>query len=255
MMNKFLRIVLTTVSVGLALLCIAGSATSYVKLLKDGNQHKQSMAESSSTIEDLQVETMEEDPSLIFYSIEEYSAYLATLQQTSSLDNENDETDPNDLLPLNVPSNITLSSIAVNSEGTVFTYNFEIIGSNNVINFNTSDEVILELTHTIIAKQYEESFISNYSLYAQNLAACIGAGDVSHSNGNVTYTGLVYADVYNDDTNEVQRVAIGKQTVVFTPTAIGSSDGTVMYYYYPISITEREFAECANLIPSGDSQQ
>ena len=214
------------------------------------------MTALSSVSDDYQAETMDEDSTLIFYSIEEYNAYLATtLPQTlSSGESLNSENESGCLLQLDVPDDIELSSIMVNDEGTIFTYDFEIVGGNNVINFNTNDDVILELTHTIISKEYEASFITNYGTYAQNLASSIGAGLVSYSGEKVIYTGSVYADVYNEMTNEIQRVTIGTQKVVYTPTSIRSNTGSVMYYYYPISISEREFAEFANLIPSNDSE-
>lgn len=248
MMNKFLRAVLITVSVCIALLCIAGSAISYVKLINSGHQIKQSMTESSLVSEDLQLSTTDENSSLIFYSIDEYNAYLATLPQiASAAETANNEANSVNSPSLNVPNDIELSSIMVTDEGTIFTYDFEIVDNNNVINFNTSDDVILELTHTIISKQYEADFISNYRLYAQNLAECIGAGLLSYSGNKLIYTGSVYADVYNDDTNEVQRVTIGTQKVVFTPTTSNSNLGTVIYYYYPVSISDADFAEFAGL--------
>lgn len=254
-MNKFLRIALMTVSVCLALLCIAGSATSFVKLLSGNNQKKQSFTELSPVSGDMQADLMEEDSTLIFYSIEEYNAYLATsLPQTlSSGESLNSENESGCLLQLDVPDDIELSSIMVNDEGTIFTYDFEIVGENNVINFNTNDDVILELTHTIISKEYEASFISDCYTYAQNLAASIGAGDVSTCGTQTVFTGPVYADIYNEDTNMVQRVTIGTQKVVYTPVS-NASRASVTYYYYPASISDNEFAEYANLMPSNDSE-
>lgn len=245
-MKKFFNVLTIALSVFLALFCIGGSAISYVKLINNRSQLKESITEASFDYQLLFDDTIDESTTLIFNSMAEYQAYLASMPQaTSTYSMHNYGVSSSSHMPGNVPDDIELSSIMVDDSGTVFTYS---VGRNvNLINFNTDDAVIIEMSQTLIQKEIQREEITNHREYAQNLATSIGASTVTSCSTHAIYAGEVYADIYNTDTGELERVKIGTQKIFFVIETDTDFDGRILYYYYPVTMTENEFAEFANL--------
>lgn len=182
-----------------------------------------------------------EDESAIFYSMDDYLSYLAAQPQT--LSNNGSSTN---LWENEVPNDFSISSIEVNNEGTIFTY--DISRKNvNLFGFTTDDDALLEMATTFISKQYNYDFVSNERLYAENLAACIGATCATSCDTHAIYVGTVYVDLHNVETGATERVAIGDQKVIFGADVAGGNAGIVYYYFVPATMTEAEFEAYANI--------
>lgn len=182
-----------------------------------------------------------ENESAIFYNLNDYLSYLAAQPQTLS----NTESSTN-LWENEVPDDFSISSIEVNNEGTIFTY--DISRKNvNLFGFTTDDDALLEMATTFISKEYNYSFVSNERLYAENLAACTGATCLTSCDTHAIYAGTVYVDLHNVETGTTERVAIGDQKVIFGADVAGSNTGTVYYYFVPATMTEAEFNSYANI--------
>lgn len=233
-MKKAFRIVLTSFSVIFSLLLVMGVATSFFRSsVKLNNQQDYSISETNEEL------VHEEVNSLIFYSFEEYYAYLNGNQQgTSSVRTITSQ-------PI-IPTDVTLSSIIVNEEGTIM--NYDLSRRQPVINFNSDDRVVTELLNLMVEKDYYGDFITNYRVYAQNLADGLDASLTYSSELQDIYTGSVYANIKNSDTNTTQLVLVGTQKVIYTASSANNGNGTIKYYYYPLSVTEQEFAVFAGLI-------
>lgn len=235
-MKKVGQIIIASICIGLSLICIIATISSYSKSMK------QYSFDDATENADVNIENICDDSTLIFHSWDEYLAYFSSLPSTVSNTENSEELVT---IPEELPDDIELSSIHVNDECTLLTYS--VSRNFNLLNYDTSDDVIMEMTNTFIAKKYRDSHISNYRLYAQNLAVGIGADPTSLSTLLDVYAGNVYADIYNTGTGLTERVQIGTQKVIFQAESDGSNDGEVWYYFVPLTISEAEFNELAGL--------
>lgn len=228
----------------LAVSFIIGTAYVYVKSITSNVRLQQ-----RNEVVSAEPQLMAEDNSVRFSSIAEYVAYLNSSEyacQNTLEQNQASSASQDYYLPGVLPSNTSLASITMNDEGTTFTYSYDIDFS-NIFDFNTDDDVIAEMTRTMIAKEYQLDFVSNHRLYAQNLASCLGADLVSSARNTDFYRGAVYANIHDVDEGTTRRITIGEQRIYFIAESDSEFDGKVLYYFSPLMVTEREFAAFANL--------
>lgn len=185
---------------------------------------------------------LEAEEPLVFLTMEEYQAYLLSLPTNVQM---NEEPSTVSVCSQIIPNDVYLTNITVDSTGTTFNYSVDREG--NILFYHTSDETIISMVSSLIQKQFVGDFITNYREFAANLADDIGAVPLLSSANSVIYSGPVYADVYIDEIDAMQNILVGTQKIVYTYTPDEEYDGTVMYYYYPATISEREFAAFAQL--------
>lgn len=185
---------------------------------------------------------LEAEEPLVFSTMEEYQAYLSSLPTSAQLSEEPATVSACSQI---IPDDVNLTNITVDSTGTTFNYSVDREG--NILFYHTSDETIISMVSSLIQKRFVGQFITNYREFAANLADDIGAVPLLSPANSVVYSGSVYADIYIDEIDAMQNVLVGTQKIVYTATPDGEYDGTVMYYYYPATISEREFAAFAQL--------
>ena len=143
----------------LAVSFIIGTAYVYVKSFTSSVRSQQ-----MNDVVSAEPQLMAEDNSVRFNSIAEYVAYLNSSEyvcQNTLEQNQASSASQDYYLPGVLPSNTSLASITMNDEGTTFTYSYDIDFS-NIFDFNTDDDVIAEMTRTMIAKEYQLDFVSNH---------------------------------------------------------------------------------------------
>lgn len=228
----------------LAVCLVIGTIFSVVKSIKSN-----ALPQQNNSIVSGEPQLMAEDNSVRFSSIAEYVAYLNASEfdtQSALEQNQAQSAGQDCYLPGVLPSNTSLASIILNDEGTVFTYSYDIDFS-NIFDFNTDDDIIAEMTRTMIAKEYQLDFVSNHRQYTQNLAACLGADLVDSARNGDYYRGAVYANIHDVDEGTTRRITIGEQRIYFVAEQDSEFDGKVLYYFLPLMVTESEFADFANL--------
>lgn len=143
-MKKVGQIIIASICIGLSLICIIATISSYSKSMK------QYSFDDATENADVNIENICDDSTLIFHSWDEYLAYFSSLPSTVSNTKNSEELVT---IPEELPDDIELSSIHVNDECTLLTYS--VSRNFNLLNYDTSDDVIMEMTNTFIAKNME----------------------------------------------------------------------------------------------------
>ncbi len=237
-MNKRIQSLPMLVSVCLASFFAIATIFAYCKV----SVKKESQVSESGINDTELLNVLEAEEPLVFSTMEEYQAYLSSLPTNAQL---NEEPATVSACSQIIPNDVHLTNITVDSTGTTFNYSVDREG--NILFYHTSDETIISMVSSLIQKQFVGDFITNYREFAANLADDIGAVPLLSPTNSVIYSGPVYADIYIDEIDAMQNVLVGTQKIVYTATPNEEYDGTVMYYYYPATISEREFAAFAQL--------
>lgn len=186
----------------------------------------------------------EDEEPLLFYSLEDYEAYLCSLADDETVTY---------YYPESLPSDTSLKYIEVNKEGTIYYFNVArnsepvFVETNNrdydnVISMDNTDDTLFELFNTAIEKIYNLDSITNKRKYAENLAYAIGAELVYTNTSYDYYSGDLYADCYN---NYGMLILVGSQKVRWE--SVGVNDVRIRYNYIPATLTEQEAAQLTDL--------
>lgn len=238
-MKKLIKVLVSCSFLALALIFVAGTVSSKLGLASRDIAHGESTVGHYDEQEDLS-----EQSSVVFDSLDDYLAYLAS----EGIDSEDDPIYYN--APASVPVDAVLKSISNSDEGTVYCYYFgrdavmqetETNRENdNVISFDLGDELLDDLTHYSIIKYYGNSLnnVTDYEAFAEALAEAIGSPLVSSGEVLDTYIGSIYADIYDPVTQIKTRYLVGQQRVLCMHMT--GHPVSVAYSYVPASVSASE---------------
>lgn len=250
-MKNILRITAIIAILGFAMVLVAGSVYSNIRAINRYNtaNSNTNMSESSKD-QSCDVEAMDNSEALVFNSLDEYVAYLLDQQGNEATGIQSvgqNSAEVTYFAPEAVPEDAELVSIIVNDEGTSFNY-----ALNRSVHYDTDDETIGALLHTMISKQYNyrifSEFVSDFRTYAANLADDLDAVLVSTSERMDRYVGNVFADVSVNGVH--QKLKIGEQVIIWSlnDTNPNQPPERLTYGYYPITVSQSEIEQFSNLI-------
>ncbi len=187
---------------------------------------------------DFDVQTYDEDFSVIFYDLDDYVSYVTGAEFNAS-PNRLGSASIHYYYPRIIPEGVSLMSVEITDEGTIFTFDTSgCMTRDPVFDIYQDDDAISELVSISRIKYYDSNYyinsITNKSLYLSRLAAAIEAPPVTGFTD--VYLGDVVMNVEQTDHSFIP-VLVGRQTVAI------NWDNIIQYTYsainVPISITEQ----------------
>jgi|GEM_PF-3076397 len=175
---------------------------------------------------------------LIFESIEEYRSYIFA-EYSKNMQDNNVDAESHYYMPTNLMDGVTIKSIEITQDGTVFTYDITgITNRDSWMEINTDDETLLELISVARQKVYTSQYITDAATYASRLATAVGATPISGFTNY--YWGTVTVDIEQSN-GTYASTAVARQMVFI------NSNGYVQYNYYPVTITQDTFDDICDL--------
>ena len=174
-MKRIFSVIAAIAIAGLAALCVYCVAAG---VASDANKAASIYAPDSNT-----VEMMEEQESVKFSSLQAYIDYMTGGNGAASA-NSIQQSSGYYYVPANLPEDITVTSVEIVEDGTVFTYN---VAREVLIDVALTDSDMRELFSTMQTKVYNTvsgkpyDFITDTAAYAENLAKSLNAQRVSSS--------------------------------------------------------------------------
>lgn len=236
-MKRIFSVIAAIAIAGLAALCVYCVAAG---VASDANKAASIYAPGSNA-----VEMMEEQESVKFSSLQAYIDYMTGGNGAASA-NSVQQSSGYYYVPANLPEDITVTSVEIVEDGTVFTYN---VAREVLIDVALTDSDMRELFSTMQIKVYDTvseqpyDFITDTAAYAENLAKSLNAQRVSSS---APISSLYYgaANVrWQADDGSYSTIAVGRQMVWIEDT-----DTTQIHYgFYPLSVSQDEALAISSL--------
>lgn len=189
-----------------------------------------------------------EEETHLFSSLAEYEEFLSS------------ENDGNRAVkyyyPSSLPSDVTLKSIKVSSEGTIFYFDvqreYDLVPTEtndrddlNLIELSSTEFALEELLEVVVLKIYtstQYNFVTDFRGYAEALADDLGASLTYSTSNNDVYKGTIYV---SNVMSLNPPAEIGTQQVEWV--ALHQGESNILYQYTPVSLNEEEASMLSRL--------